>query len=261
MTDAVVLRFANLPMKLGGGESEEYADFDRLSAECHTYASKEVIEWYLKDFEKLVKNNLDRVDARNRMLLSAMAAVLGKFSQPTVLDFGGGCGADYFVAKNFLGPDAVGQWVVCENPRVVETFQNTPECESEGRLRFVTDMGQIDSHVHMAYISGALQYVRAPLATLTEIADRNPEFIFLNRTPLWNFPGRLTKQLKPKSNAEEKTRLSYPCWILNESQVLKTLTDRGYEKISFHANYDRPYISGYGFLAYKSYFFRKQMPV
>ena len=75
-------------MKLGGG-SDIYPDFDRLASECHTYASKEVVEWYRKDFLKMSRNRCDRIDARNRLLLTALAAALAKCANPTILDFGG----------------------------------------------------------------------------------------------------------------------------------------------------------------------------
>ena len=38
---------------------------------------------------------------------------------------------------------------------------------------------------------------------------------------------------------------------------MKLVLEKRYEVIPFSVPYDRPYISGYGFLEYKSFFFRK----
>jgi len=256
-TDFYVYRFMNIPMKLGGGKLL-YDNFEALAKECDTYSGESVVEWYLKNLENYRKTTNRVITSRNRILLNALSSILAKKIRPTVLDFGGAVGEDYFMCRELLGKDAIGRWIICENEKVANTFKD--KLKDEPGLSYISDVKEIlssDIKIDFVYLSGTLQYLKEPSSVLESIVKLNPEIIFINRTPMWDFPDRLTKQLRPRLNQGEKKRISYPCWILNKVKIINLICREQYKLIPFNYDLDWPYISGYGILQYSSLFFEK----
>lgn len=246
-------------MKLGGGKSLVYLDYEKLEHECETYESDVVLKWYIDDYEKLKMNKPSRIGQRDRVLLSSLSIVLSNCLKPNILDFGGGIGSDFFFCKEILNTDRLGKWVVCENEKIASAFKQIIKGESSLiHISHLRELSQLNIKIDFVYMSGTLQYLgKDPMMLLDELIKLNPRFIFINRTPMWDKPARLTKQLRPKLNPDENKRITYPCWIFNETGIITFMEQKGYEKYEFVVSYDRPYIQGFGFLEYKSYFFKR----
>ena len=256
ITDYYVSRFMNIPMKIGGGKHPLFNDFSTLAKECTNYASEEAAQSFLKCYEEIKGVNERPIGSRERLLFSSLAAALMKHDQLAILDFGGCYGNDYLAVRNFLGLERISQYIICENSVLAEAFKRKIH---EEKLMFVSDVAEIPStiKINFVYLSGTLQYLEKPQEALDRVLQLKPEYLFINRTPFWDKPHRLTKQLRPWT-ATKKKRWSYPCWILNEQETTNFVKARGYSDYYFDNNYDKPYITGFGFLQYKSYFFKHQ---
>jgi putative methyltransferase (TIGR04325 family) len=150
-----------------------------------------------------------------------------------VLDFGGGAGTHYLIARAALGPEVSLRWNVVESSEMV----HAANVMADGQLRFYDDLeparedlGQID----LVLASSALQYVRDPFDTLRRLTTLGARSIFITRTPFSadegthffrqesllsdNGPGPL-----PQGQADAKVH--YPLTLVPRSRVERALSD------------------------------------
>jgi putative methyltransferase (TIGR04325 family) len=115
--------------------------------------------------------------------LFAAIGLSGREKTVNVLDFGGGFGIHYFLAKNILGDAFKLNWCVVETE---ETVSRSSAFANE-ELRFAANVAGAKAllgHVDLAFSSGALQYLPEPLETLGEILDCGAPHFFLTRQGL-----------------------------------------------------------------------------
>lgn len=95
-----------------------------------------------------------------------------------VIDFGGACGAHYFIAKRVLGEKVRFRWHVVETTAMAKKARDLESDE----LRFFDDLHRAKqglSTTDLLFSSGALQYVSQPYDTLKELVNCGAKHIFL----------------------------------------------------------------------------------
>jgi len=106
-----------------------------------------------------------------------------------VLDFGGGGGYHYTLARHALGNECKIKWHVVET----ESMCQSGQAMTDESLKFFNsissaqkDLGNID----LLLTSSALQYCPDPIAYLKELLAVSAKYIYITRTPF--FPGHQT---------------------------------------------------------------------
>jgi putative methyltransferase (TIGR04325 family) len=101
-----------------------------------------------------------------------------------VIDFGGGAGHHYFLARAALGANIDLRWSVVETPAMVASA--SAQLSDRG-LSFHSSMSEAAEHlgnVNLVFSSSALQYTPDPLLVLREILAVRAEHVFITRTAL-----------------------------------------------------------------------------
>ena len=99
-----------------------------------------------------------------------------------VLDFGGGGGYHYTIARVALGNGKSLKWNVIETPAMVKEAQRI----TDGNLKFfdnITDAKSDLGSVDLVFTSSALQYCPNPLKCLKELTEVGAKYLFITRTP------------------------------------------------------------------------------
>jgi putative methyltransferase (TIGR04325 family) len=101
----------------------------------------------------------------------------------TVLDFGGACGAHYFLASAVLGDRVRFRWHVIETASMAAVAQGL----ADDHVEFFASVPQATAGletIDVVFSSGALQYVPDPYATLTALTQCGAAALFLTRVGL-----------------------------------------------------------------------------
>jgi putative methyltransferase (TIGR04325 family) len=107
-----------------------------------------------------------------------------------VLDFGGACGAHYFLARALIGNRVNLRWHVVETP----IMANTARGLEDGRIRFYDDLIKAKSEfelIDLVFSSSALQCVPRPYEFLTFLTECGALNVFITRGGLSTFPKEL----------------------------------------------------------------------
>lgn len=99
-----------------------------------------------------------------------------------VIDFGGGGGMHYFIARAVLDPSIPIRWNIVETKRMVELAQKNSDTE----LKFFEDLHIAHSelgNVDLIFTSSTLQYCTNPLEILGKLLDLDAKYLFITRTP------------------------------------------------------------------------------
>jgi putative methyltransferase (TIGR04325 family) len=177
-----------------------------------------------------------QIDSTSAYSLCSILATLDS-NEINVIDFGGACGAHYFLARAFLPKKYKLRWHVVETTRMASRAQ---EEISNAELSFSDDFEETAAsvkNVDLLHTSGAIQCVEDPVACLQMLTSVESKYILFNRlgmTPShepvitihesWlsmNGPGPM-----PEGLQDQKVR--YPFAFPSESVVYETLA----------ANYD-----------------------
>jgi putative methyltransferase (TIGR04325 family) len=153
------------------------------SCDAHGYQGSDVVSVVVR------KNSVYREKIRSSRVLGLDSlrtivglVALGSRSSLKVLDFGGGGGAHYSIARAVLGKETEIRW------NVVETDAMAAAAESKlagGGLRFFNDIGKAVADlgdVDLVFTSGALQYTPDPLAFLADLISVKAPHLFITRT-------------------------------------------------------------------------------
>ena len=173
------------------------------------------------------------IDLSNLQMALAIS-VAGTNREIRVLDFGGACGAHYFLARSFLGGSQKLRWCVVETERMIEKARDL----ENGELRFFSDvqaaieeLGQVD----LLFSATALQYCEDPYESLRRLVDCRATYLVLTRLLLTsgnrdlicvqrsklsaNGPGPLPKGMR-------NGRAMYPVTAMRRDLVEGILKDR-----------------------------------
>jgi putative methyltransferase (TIGR04325 family) len=104
-------------------------------------------------------------------------------SELNVIDFGGACGAHYFLTKAVFGKRVRLRWHVVETPNMVSKAIGL----EDGNLKFFDDLQEAMSglgHVDLVYSNSVLPYVPRPYVGLEQLTECGAKNIFITRVGL-----------------------------------------------------------------------------
>jgi putative methyltransferase (TIGR04325 family) len=169
-----------------------YTNYDEALSVCNGvgYSMKELTDVVVKKNiamkKSLTKDHFLGSDA-TRTLMSIGFALNARSVR--VLDFGGGGGYHYTLARHALGNECKIKWHVVET----ESMCQSGQAMSDESLKFFNsissaqkDLGNID----LLLTSSALQYCPDPIAYLKELLAVSAKYLYITRTPF--FPGHQT---------------------------------------------------------------------
>jgi putative methyltransferase (TIGR04325 family) len=161
-----------------------YNSYDDALAVCGNigYDNQELTEIVVQ--KNIIANSLLKKDHFYDM--NSMRTLLGiiwalKEKSLKVIDFGGGGGNHYFIAKNIYGNTKAINWNVVET----STMCREAEIISSKELKFFdsidkakSDLGDVD----LIFSSSALQYTPKPLLFLDELLNCSAKYLYITRT-------------------------------------------------------------------------------
>ena len=151
------------------------------------YETKEIIESVIKKNLEFRKSGINQeLSFENSKILTAVGIVtqMPREKQPIkVLDFGGGGGHCYWVARRFF-PEIQFEWHVVETEELCSAANL--RLAREG-LRFYKDLAELpDTNVvyDLIFANSSIQYTKEPFETLKKILEIGTSLLFITRTPL-----------------------------------------------------------------------------
>ena len=170
-----------------------YSSYEEALRLCDNagYSNQELTEVVVKKniaFRNSINNESYLNGDVNRTLLAISFAL--NLSSIRVLDFGGGGGYHYTLAKHVLGDKCEIKWNIVETDSMCESGVSI----ADQNLKFFndvhtasTDLGNID----LILASGALQYCPDPLAYLKNLLNVSAKYIYITRTPFFTGSNKL----------------------------------------------------------------------
>lgn len=150
-----------------------------------------------------------------------------------VLDFGGALGSHYFQNRKFLNSLGESVWGVVEQANYVERGKRYIE---DDNLRFYSSIEECAQGLepNVVVASSVIQYLENPLEILAALSRVGAKVILLDRTPYTH--DRRDAEVKVQHVPESIYAASYPCWFLNEAEVVSVPGSEGYSLVeSFDA--------------------------
>lgn len=133
--------------------------------------------------KKSITNDSFLSSDATRTLLSVSFAVNSRSIR--VLDFGGGGGYHYTLARHFLGDQCDIKWNVVET----ESMCEAGAAIADQSLRFFKDIATAEAdlgHVDLILTSSALQYCPNPLNYLRDLLKVSAKYLYITRTPFFS---------------------------------------------------------------------------
>jgi len=210
-----------------------YATYEAALADCAADGYED------RDLVEVVRRKTQAYrDALGSALLtpanaSSLCALLASIQSQEihVLDFGGACGAHYFLARAVLPLSYTLRWTVVETPAMAKAGVGlaTEELTFSSDLRHAAEsLGRID----LLHTSGTLQCVSDPRRSLGQLLDLRATRILFNRLALSQGPQDVVvvQQSKLSENGPgpmpgglpDRT-VRYPCTLLQESAFYDAL--------------------------------------
>ena len=214
-----------------------FASYEEAWAACHDGAYEE---------ETLVKVVVEKNFAFRQAIQSAAVFDLATLrtligvglantgSTLRVLDFGGGGGYHYSLARAALGRDKRLSWNIVETAAMAREGQRIATTE----LKFFDniheaqkDLGSVD----LVLTSGALQYCPDPIKFIKALADLRARHIFITRTPFGDSGDSLvsvqTSRLSengpgPLPPGFDDKRVTYPITLISRRAAEEVLSER-----------------------------------
>lgn len=129
-----------------------------------------------------------------------LSLAIARKKELNVIDFGGACGAHYFLSKIVFGDRINLRWHVVETPKMVSKASGLSGL-GDGQLKFFDDLQKAKSglgRVDLLFSSGALQYVPRPYEFLKQLTECRADNIFITRVGFSTLPKELV--IVQKSN-------------------------------------------------------------
>jgi len=131
-------------------------------------------------YKENIKNNVFLELESYRLLAAVGFAITENNGRPiTVVDFGGGGGNHYFVAKKIFN-DAILKWIIVETDEMVQANK----LNTDNILEFVSEISSISKNtkVDLVFTSSALQYTDNPHKIVNDLSLLDPQIIFITKT-------------------------------------------------------------------------------
>jgi putative methyltransferase (TIGR04325 family) len=240
------------------GWSGNYKSWQEAQNKCSGYDSDIIIN-RVKDSMQKVKNGeavferdsvlFDEIQYSYPLLSALQQVALKNDLNLNVLDFGGSLGSCYFQNKGQLEGLKGFSWNIIEQEHFVTEGKRSFEDET---LKFYYNIDDClkEQKVNAVLLSSVLQYIEKPYQLLDELMAKKVDYIIIDRTPVFKkSKDRITVQKVPKKIYEAQ----YPCWILNQDNVLNHIVNNGYDLV-----YDAVFTESINLsdAHYKGYFFK-----
>lgn len=208
-----------------------YESYEAALADADSYEDPlltELVAAKGKQFAETLQTTNELDYSHLRILL----AVVGSPSSTTlrVLDFGGGSGTHYWVAKKLLGNDVELDWRVVETPAMVEAVTKYALANEE--LTFYSDVQEAvsDATFDAVYASSSIHYTPDPYATLELLCTIPSKRLIITRTPMADEDLILLQTSKMRDNGPGPVpesmeslvghqTVSYPVTVLHRERV------------------------------------------
>lgn len=118
------------------------------------------------------------------VLTMLLWAALQRGGSLSVLGFGGALGSSYFQYRPFFSETTRLSWMVVEQPHFVDAGRRDFQDGILG-FQYTLDDTWATSTPELVLISGVLQYLPDPAGMVTQIVNRLPAFVVIDRTALW----------------------------------------------------------------------------
>lgn len=223
--NSTVKKQKNKPVTIGF--SGDFKSWDEAAKLCPGFSAQNILEKTLDSVLK-VKNG-EAVFERDSFIfdkiiysfpLLACLFKVGTENNNTlnVLDFGGALGSHYFQNKDFLSPIKIENWTVVEQPHYVNVGN---EKVADEILNFKYSIDEVEN-ANVLLLSSVLPYLPNPYEWIDKFIAKQIPYIIIDRT--WfskEHKNRLTIQKVPSKIYEAE----YPCWFLNEEELLAKFKD------------------------------------
>ncbi|MDA1046763.1 MAG: methyltransferase, TIGR04325 family [Verrucomicrobia bacterium] len=164
--------------------SRSYKSYTEALAHCQkgAYEAEEVVQVVVEKnvlFRERIKHNPVFDLGSLRTLIGV--ALAGAKDTLKVIDFGGGGGYHYTIARAALDPSVALHWNVVETPAMVAEAKHLETDE----LKFFDDIDTASKNlkeVDIVFTSGALQYCPDPSSFLNDLIAINARCLFITRT-------------------------------------------------------------------------------
>ena len=137
-----------------------------------------------------------------------------------VFDLGGNVGNLFYCYSTYLSFDDLHAWQVLDLPANMERGRVLSASRGAQQLIFVDDWKDADG-ADLLLISGALHYMRRPLADMISDLTRPPDHILINRTPL--------TEGAPFAAVQDGGAFRVACMVHNRAALIEQLESHGYE--------------------------------
>ena len=163
-----------------------------------------------------------------------------------IIDFGGGAGYHYFIAKMKM-PDFNFKWLVVENKIMVKLCHKKLNYKN---LFFFNSLNIIKK-TDVFFSSCAINYTKNPIKTVKAISKLNAKYLYFTRTPLAENQSLGFKQISLLSD-------NGPCKINNEKEILIECENKIISRQSFESIFRNKFVIIEKYIDEKKAFFYKQ---
>jgi len=163
-----------------------------------------------------------------------------------IVDFGGGAGYHYFIAKMKL-PNFNFKWLVVENRLMVKLCNKKLNYKN---LFFFNSLNIIKK-TDVFFSSCAINYTKDPIKTVKAISKLNAKYLYFTRTPLAENQSLVFKQISLLSD-------NGPCKINNEKEILIECENKIISRQSFESIFRNKFVIIEKYIDEKKAFFHKQ---
>jgi putative methyltransferase (TIGR04325 family) len=151
-----------------------------------------------------------------------------------ILDFGGGGGYHYFIAKSFLGKDCILDWKVIETEAMAAGAAKSLGSEE---LKFFSRLPEGEAgSLDLAFTSSALQYAEDPQEILRKLVMLKARYLFITRTPFHLGAENLITVQESKLSANGPgpmplglfidRKIKYPVTFVSQNSIEKIILEK-----------------------------------
>ncbi|MGF1534210.1 MAG: methyltransferase, TIGR04325 family [Bernardetiaceae bacterium] len=179
----------------------------------------------------------DEIQHNWAMLAHLFYVAMQHQGQLYVIDFGGALGSLYFQHRAYLNDLSDFRWTVVEQPHFVRCGQKEVAFENL-YFAYTVEEAIHSSIAHVLVLSGVLQYLPDPYATITKLKKHRFPYLIIDRTAfIEDAPDRLTIQHTPEAIIQS----AYPAWFFNKDRFLAAFAEDYEILATFDSGYTPPF--------------------
>lgn len=182
-------------------------------------------------------------------------------SKLCVFDFGGGCGAHYFLVRSLIPSEIQIQWTILETERMVSRAR--ADFESDELVFTLSWPEEKETSYDLLFSSGTVQFTPHSLEALSRCFRMNARYVFMNRFATHSGSGTVTcihssmlssNGIGPMPSHMKDREVHYPYTVLSERDFRHVL-DANHTMIARYPDQSGIFpipgvdIQGFGFLA------------